>query len=323
MRKFPMGIMFHHFHNNRHYGGQGSISKKDFEKIIHYIKPWRILDPHDWIERVNRGLLTKNDLCLTFDDALLCQYEIALPILEKYNLRAFWFVYSSVFEGGLGKFEIYRLFRSKFFKNMDDFYKLFFSKIQNSRFEKSARLKISQVDIDRFQYAFPHYSVNDIRFRMVRDKILNRNEYESIMDGIIRKKGLTAEHLAKNLWMTNKHLKDLSDHGHAIGLHSYTHPMIMGSLSFSTQKEEYQKNFNHIVEITGKPPLSMSHPDNSYNDHTLKILKQLKIICGFRSNKSPPNRGKVNQSQYELAREDHTHIIKLINKRKSYENKQP
>ncbi len=316
MHKIPMGIMFHHFHNNKHYRGQGSISKKDFENIIHFIGLKRILDPHDWIERANRGLLAKNDLCLTFDDALLCQYEIALPILEKYNLKAFWFVYSSVFEKKLGKFEIYRVFRSKFFKTVDEFYQLFFTKIHNSKFEKLERLKIAKADIDHFHSAFPHYSKNDIRFRMVRDKILSHNEYESIMDGLIRERGLTVEQLAKNLWMSNKHLKYLDDHGHAIGLHSYTHPMIMGNLSFTAQREEYQKNFNHIFKITGKLPLAMSHPDNSYNNNTIKILKQLKIICGFRSNKSPPDNGKVNQTQYELAREDHAYIMKLINKRK-------
>ena len=39
-----------------------------------------------------KGVLSSNDICITFDDTLLSQYEVALPILEKYKIRAFFFI---------------------------------------------------------------------------------------------------------------------------------------------------------------------------------------------------------------------------------------
>ena len=33
--------------------------------------------------------LEDTDVCITFDDNLKCQYEIALPVLDKYSLKAF------------------------------------------------------------------------------------------------------------------------------------------------------------------------------------------------------------------------------------------
>lgn len=37
-RKFPQGIMFHHFHDKiKHPEGQGSISKDDFYRLIKYV----------------------------------------------------------------------------------------------------------------------------------------------------------------------------------------------------------------------------------------------------------------------------------------------
>ena len=118
-KKVPHGIMFHHFHDERHYQGQGSISQQDFDDILQFVGLDRILEPHEWTKRLNEGRLVEGDLCISLDDGLLCQFDIALPVLEKYNLKAFWFIYSSVFEGDLGsKFEIYRVLRSKFFKNI-------------------------------------------------------------------------------------------------------------------------------------------------------------------------------------------------------------
>ena len=97
--------MFHHFHNNEHTKGQGSISENDFEKIILHYKD-NILSAEDWYKKAISGQLSENDICLTFDDALLCQYDVALPILKKHNLTAFWFVYSSVIQGYSEKLEI-------------------------------------------------------------------------------------------------------------------------------------------------------------------------------------------------------------------------
>ena len=92
--------MFHHFHSkNFQKNGQGSINKKEFESIINFLKKnYNILKPQDWIYKVEEKKLKKNDICLTFDDALLSQYTIALKTLNKFKLKAFWFVYSSVFE---------------------------------------------------------------------------------------------------------------------------------------------------------------------------------------------------------------------------------
>src|SRR5580700_8086460 len=93
------GLMFHHFHGGVHPDVQGSISAAQFADILDFVGVKHILDPHEWCERATRGALGKLDLCITFDDSLRGQFDVALPVLESYGLKAFWFVYSSVFEG--------------------------------------------------------------------------------------------------------------------------------------------------------------------------------------------------------------------------------
>ncbi len=55
----------------------------------------------------------------------------------------------------------------------------------------------------------------------------------------------------------------------------------------------------------------MSHPCGSYNSHTLKILKNLGVVIGF---KQIMNNKKTNSSQYEICRQDHSNIIRLLEK---------
>ncbi len=60
----------------------------------------------------------------------------------------------------------------------------------------------------------------------------------------------------------------------------------------------------------------MSHPNGSYNHNTHKVLEKLNIKIGFRSNnKVDKGKGmvKINNSNFEIAREDHSNIINLIN----------
>ena len=309
---FPHGIMFHHFHDETHLpSGQGSISAEKFDEILNFIGIKNILGPDEWISKLRNDKLTKSDVCITFDDGLKCQYDICVPILEKYDLKCFWFVYSSVFEGEPGKLEIYSKFRSNYFKNIDDFYKLFFNKYKKNKFK--------EIDKNVFEYyfhekksKFPFYSLNDIKFRFMRDEILNKNEYELLMDEIILDRDISVLDISKNLWLTNTHLKNLSKNGHIIGLHSYDHPTVLSKLSYDEQLEQYRKNYKHIHETCGKEVISMSHPNNSYSNDTLKILRQLNILCGFRSNLSPPKEKKVNPNPLEIAREDHANILKKM-----------
>ncbi len=115
--QFAHGIMFHHFYDGVHPHGQGAITANDFATIIEKLGPERFLAPLDWIEKSLTNTMENTDLCLTFDDGLLCQYDIALPVLNSYGLKAFWFIYTNPMMGIPEKLEIYRLFRTVRFQN--------------------------------------------------------------------------------------------------------------------------------------------------------------------------------------------------------------
>ena len=85
--KFFHGIMFHHFHDQKKYSKtQGSIDQNQFEKIIKYIDRRNILDAKKFFIKMQNEELTNKDLCLTFDDGIKSQIDLALPILKKYQI---------------------------------------------------------------------------------------------------------------------------------------------------------------------------------------------------------------------------------------------
>ena len=121
------GIMFHHFHGKGHAKTLGSIGEEQFRKIIKYLKKkYNLISAEMFINKANKNKLTSKDICLTFDDTLKCQYDIAFPILMKEKLNAFYFIYSSVFDEKLNLMEVFRDFSNKNFNSINDFYNLFF-----------------------------------------------------------------------------------------------------------------------------------------------------------------------------------------------------
>ena len=110
---FCHGIMFHHFHDSKkHHRSQGSITADQLIKLIDYIGKNNIIDPSDFYNLVKEKKLNSKKVCLTFDDGLKSQFDIAYPILEEKKIKAFFFVYSSIFTKKINYLEIFRDFRN-------------------------------------------------------------------------------------------------------------------------------------------------------------------------------------------------------------------
>ena len=84
------GIMFHHFHGKTHPKAQGSISCEEFEELIIKIGLDRVVSAKFFTESILNNSLPKNSVCLTFDDNLKCQFDIALPVLKIKCRTGIW-----------------------------------------------------------------------------------------------------------------------------------------------------------------------------------------------------------------------------------------
>lgn len=276
-------VMFHHFCDAQHPRGQGAIDGDELTHLINAIGPDRILPAKEWLLAHERGALKPGQICLTFDDSLRCQFDVALPVLTRFGLTGFWFVYTChLTEKQMPRLEIYRYFRTVHFATVDNFYETFF--------RLAADLYGSEVqewldDFDRSQHRdYPVlYSENDIRFQEMRDRLLGRKRYFAAMDQMLENYNCDTKQIAEAVMMSADNLRELHRDGHIVGMHSHTHPTTMNALSASEQAHEYWNNYDAITSIIGQHPIAMSHPSNSYDDRTLAILRSLGIRVGFRA----------------------------------------
>lgn len=301
-RDVPHGLMFHRFCAAEDESRpQGALTAADFERILQFVGPERLLAPAEWLDRLAAGELEPHHLCITFDDGVRSQHQHALPVLERHGLKAFWFVYSCVFRGQAVKLEVYAQVAARF----GGMPALIAEFLRRAPRDLLAQLNTPEFAAyaDHTRASAPFYSLDDLRYRFLRNQPQNRESFESLMDSIIRERGFEPEAVAAHLWLTDADLKSLSHHGHEIGLHSFDHPYSMAGLALDQQREQYRRNFEHVRAATGKPPRSMSHPLNSYNEYTLAVLRELGIQCGFRANMRA-GAGGINPTPLELARED-------------------
>lgn len=302
---FTHAVMFHHFYNEHHPQVQGALSGQQFHAMLNWLSErYNLLNADVYLYKFTHNALNEKDICLTLDDALLCQAEIAAPILKERNIQAFFFIYSSPFSGSPDLLEVFRYFRTTQFDSVEAFYENFFDAVRVTypAFFFAAE---SKFDVKSYLKNYPFYTDNDRWFRYLRDVALGKEKYEEMMWLMMRKKEFEYQSTLKKLWMNETHLKTLKQDGHQIGLHSYSHPTTMHLLSKEVQIDEYKKNYAHLREVLSAAPVSMSHPCGSYNTDTLQILNSQGITIGFRSDLG---NGKI-QSNLEIPRQDHANIL--------------
>jgi peptidoglycan/xylan/chitin deacetylase (PgdA/CDA1 family) len=302
------GIMFHHFHGDGHPPGQGSISADQLDAMIQWLGPGNILPAREWMQRAIHGGLRDGDLCITFDDNLRCQFDVALDVLRARGLTAFWFVYTSVMEGRLERLELYRKFRMTRFSSVDAFYDCFFKFLASGPWSDEAARGLRGFDPRQYLAAFPFYTDGDRQFRFVRDEVLGAERYQDVMDTMIADSGVSLGDLVAGLWMDDKCVRQLHDQGHVVGLHSHTHPTRLERLDREGQRAEYAANIAYLTNLLGTTPTAMSHPCNSYNATTLEVLRELGVKLGFRANMTPGFSGGPT-GDLQHPRQDHANLL--------------
>ena len=299
-------IMFHHFHGGQHPVGQGSLSAGELDRILrHLTTSYTVLDPRHFMDKALDESLAEREICLTFDDGLRCQLDIAEPILHEHGLSAFFFVYSGVLLGQSESLEVFRDFRNTQYRSIEDFYADFFRAFADRYPERAKEYEAGYPRDHLAGYKF--YSDSDRRFRYVRDFVLSASEYEKLMSFLMSRREYSPASAARRLWLDGQDLRYLQSRGHEIGLHSHTHPTRFDVLTAEEQAREYEMNKLLIEREIGREVISMSHPCGLYNDDTLKILSRLGVRIGFRADKLI-----ASDDPLQTARLDHADLMREL-----------
>ena len=254
-----------------------------FDFQLRYLKSnFNVLEPAQAHEKILNLDFNPNDCWLTFDDGYSDHFKFVYPKLTKYDIRATFFPTIAPFYSRklLDVNKIHYILASNndyqfTYERIKFYYQKYQSKLKKSFTTKDAESDLSNIlkglkSIHRWdneevikikrllQYAIP----NTIR-HYICEKLFN--EFVNF----------TEEELADSLYMSIENLIDLKENGHEIGIHGIDH-LRWGTLNSKDQEKEIINSYNFLkTRNLLDSSFSCCYPWGSYNNLTIKILKQI------------------------------------------------
>ena len=200
---------------------------------------------------------------VVFDDGYKDFIEYALPVLKKYNCPASMYIVTNCINNQLPPWtyildeQLYHTqklvldFSSTMIAGLN---KKFVFKNVEERMEFGRKLKIRLKQIP-----------NNLRLHICK---LVSEQFDDVI-------------ISDSLMMTWEELKQISEEGVEIGSHSKSHPLLAKIESEFDLKEELEDAYKEISLHLGKPPISISYPVGSYNQHVMEIASQVGYKLGL------------------------------------------
>jgi peptidoglycan/xylan/chitin deacetylase (PgdA/CDA1 family) len=235
-RVLPQNMISH----NCAYSDFGTLISQEYLeevlKLIQYIK-FKVITINELTHLINDNKDTSNCITLTFDDGYSDNFDYALPVLEKYNMKATFFpVIKPCIENSVLPLDLY-------YQCVDE-------------------IKLSEKD--RGEY---------INGKMKKEfywtePILQKNKLKMIFSRLPQNVRVS--------YMNSEQIKELSDKGHEIGSHSISHSLFIADYMNNQKIRDELKQSKDILEtITQKSVNSFCFPAGRYNSKNIELAKKI------------------------------------------------
>lgn len=219
--------------------------------IIH--KYYNNLPLPEAVSRLKTGTLPSRTVCITFDDGYQDNYSLALPILQKWNLTATFFIASGFLNGG-------RMWND--------------TVIESIRRTKKEELDLSHIGLGAV------LAGNESNRVKLIDGLLGKLKYDPMelrLDKVNELAKVASVDLPKNLMMTTDQVKLLSSNNMDIGAHTKNHP-ILTSIPSDQAFDEVIKSRDELADMLGQKIRSFAYPNGKpgrdYDQQHVNMMKQ-------------------------------------------------
>jgi peptidoglycan/xylan/chitin deacetylase (PgdA/CDA1 family) len=228
-----------------------------FEKHMSWLKDnFTVLTLGDAVKQLKQGNLPANAAVVTFDDGYENNASVALPILQKFNLPATFFIASDFLNGGA-------MWNDKV--------------IETVRHWPGDSIHLDWTKAKEFDTSTPAARTESAKRLLLEFKYLPLEERASAADEF-------AGELAKNmrLMMTDAQVIELHKAGMEIGGHTCSHP-ILATLDDEQALAQIANNKHYLEELLGESISSFAYPngrpDTDYTLATKKLVAKAGYDC--------------------------------------------
>lgn len=196
---------------------------------------FNVLPLTEAVERLQRKTLPPRAVCITFDDGYADNYEIALPILQRHQLHATFFIATGYLDGG---------------------------RMWNDTLVEAVRVAGDTLDLTSL--GLGTYALTDIAARVRAAKaLLKLLKYLQPAERMQKTAEIAAvigQKLPDNLMMTSAQLQALSKAGMAIGAHTMSHPILL-RVSDQESRREIEGSVSRLRELLGHDISTFAYPN--------------------------------------------------------------
>lgn len=241
-----------------------------FERCLKYIKrKYNIVLLEEYLLNQKKYSNHKNIATILFDDGYLDNYEYALPILEKHNVKASFYVVTECIDKNIPTWThvLEHLFQYTSKKALLLDFKFLPKNLRTLKTMSKEDLLNFAKELKPFLKTITHTERNNVLA-----------EIKSQFDDVKLPK----------VMMNWGHIRRLSQLGHHIGSHTVSHEMLGTVSDEEFIKKELVDSRQRILDELKKDPVSISYPVGSYNQTVQRLSKETGYKLGL----------VVNQDEY-------------------------
>ena len=232
----------------------GEMHARRFDEVCGWLAAWfNVLPLDEAIALMKVGDLPARSACITFDDGYGDNYRVAMPILQRHDLTATFFITTEFLDGG---------------------YMWNDTVIESVRSSELPVLDLSSLDLgchvlktieDRRSTVAA--LIDQIKYRQLEERV-------ALTERISELAGVKAP----DLMMTSNEVKSMRSGGMQIGAHTMNHP-ILARLTDEQAKREIQGSKNFLEQLLGERVGLFAYPNGKpgedYTPQSVEVVRRL------------------------------------------------
>lgn len=252
-RKKLFILIYHRVLDKPDYMRPGEVDKNIFTWQMDLLSRFfNVLPFHEALEKWETQTLPSRAVCITFDDGYSDNFLNALPILQKFGLKACFFIASGYLNGG-------RMWND--------------TVIESIRNMREASLDLSAIDLGQYDVSNPDEK-NRSAERIIKSiKHLSPSTRADHAAFIAAK----STNLPDNLMMTSEQVLQLNQSGMEIGGHTVSHP-ILAKLDEEAAWREISDNKAFLEGLLSGPVSYFAYPngkpDQDYHQQQTSLVSK-------------------------------------------------